>query len=370
MSDSAVKTAERKEERDLFTDFLKGFAVILVVWGHAIQYCYGGTEEFYENPLFKFIYSFHMPLFMIISGYLCYHSVKKYSYEQFFVKRLKGIVVPFFIFGFLCAVAGNINNLYDFLSFKGVYNFFNYILYIGYWFLFAVFVCSMIMVLIEKSFSLYHTENRIFKILLYILAIVCGAYVCSVLPYENQTLYMYPYFVIGFLYFKFKDKIPDMFKRIFGMISIIAFIVMLFFFRREHYIYITGMFLPEPSKGFAQIPIDLFRYGIGLFGSISVIFVLRMLNKILSKKIVNIFVVIGKYSLQFYLLQRLLVEFIFGSLFSELVVKLGSNPLTGNIYLYNMVITPLITIVFAAIMYAIIKLLYKLKRFSAFIFGR
>jgi len=59
---------ERK--RLIWADSLKGVLIILVVLGHAIQYTIG--NECYENRLWNIIYSFHMPAFMAVSGYLAF----------------------------------------------------------------------------------------------------------------------------------------------------------------------------------------------------------------------------------------------------------------------------------------------------------
>lgn len=50
-----------------YLDNIKGLLIILVVVGHAIQYCLPTYEM---NIVFRFIYSFHMPLFFFVSGYL------------------------------------------------------------------------------------------------------------------------------------------------------------------------------------------------------------------------------------------------------------------------------------------------------------
>lgn len=57
-------SAHRIEE----IDFLKGYAIILVVIGHIIV-TIADPENYNTNPLFLFCYSFHMPLFMFLSGY-------------------------------------------------------------------------------------------------------------------------------------------------------------------------------------------------------------------------------------------------------------------------------------------------------------
>ena len=50
-------------------DVLKGIAIILVVLGHVIVGYYD-TLYYQTNLIFKICYSFHMPLFIYISGYL------------------------------------------------------------------------------------------------------------------------------------------------------------------------------------------------------------------------------------------------------------------------------------------------------------
>ena len=59
------------KNRDFSIDFLKGILIILVVFGHSIQYLYyTRSAEFWTDPVFKAIYMFHMPAFIAVSGYL------------------------------------------------------------------------------------------------------------------------------------------------------------------------------------------------------------------------------------------------------------------------------------------------------------
>ena len=51
--------------RDVFLDIAKGLAIILVILGHVLQ---GSTANFDDLLGFKMIYSFHMPLFIFLSG--------------------------------------------------------------------------------------------------------------------------------------------------------------------------------------------------------------------------------------------------------------------------------------------------------------
>lgn len=51
--------------RDPMLDCLKGFAIITVVLGHTFQ---GATPDFDNYLPFRIVYSFHMPMFMFVSG--------------------------------------------------------------------------------------------------------------------------------------------------------------------------------------------------------------------------------------------------------------------------------------------------------------
>ena len=66
--------------RMFWADNLKGFLIPLVVLGHAIQYSY---EYFDYSHFYNYIYSFHMPAFMTISGFLSY--LAKYKFTQYLV---------------------------------------------------------------------------------------------------------------------------------------------------------------------------------------------------------------------------------------------------------------------------------------------
>lgn len=74
------------KDRNEYLDWLKGFAIILVVLGH----CW-----LLDNGLFWFIYRFHMPLFFCISGYL-FNGKRKY--KNFLKNKIKTVMVPYIIF--------------------------------------------------------------------------------------------------------------------------------------------------------------------------------------------------------------------------------------------------------------------------------
>ncbi len=76
--------------RLLWADRLKGCLIILVVLGHAIQHAFGPACE--DNHLWNIIYSFHMPAFMAVSGYLVYRPQAK---RVDLSRRFLQLMVPF-----------------------------------------------------------------------------------------------------------------------------------------------------------------------------------------------------------------------------------------------------------------------------------
>lgn len=54
-------------ERIIAFDMLKGLAMFLVILTHILQYI---AKQTFDNTLFQIVYVFHMPLFIVVSGYL------------------------------------------------------------------------------------------------------------------------------------------------------------------------------------------------------------------------------------------------------------------------------------------------------------
>lgn len=80
------------KERIHWIDISKGIAIICVFLGHTISS---------PSELSYFVYSFHMPLFFLLSGY-CF-SVKR-KFGDFILTKLKTIILPIFSLGLTGAV--------------------------------------------------------------------------------------------------------------------------------------------------------------------------------------------------------------------------------------------------------------------------
>ena len=71
--------------RIVYIDIIKGIAIILVIMGHVLS-----DPSLLRNA----IYTFHMPLFFIISGYFL-----KFKSENAFRKNFRSLLVPYLAVG-------------------------------------------------------------------------------------------------------------------------------------------------------------------------------------------------------------------------------------------------------------------------------
>lgn len=83
------------KDRDLSLDFMKGFAIFLVVLGHVLQYT-SGVEH---HPFRDFIYSIHMPLFFFVSGFLASKKLGAKQNILFYVNKKSRLILPLLLFG-------------------------------------------------------------------------------------------------------------------------------------------------------------------------------------------------------------------------------------------------------------------------------
>ena len=112
-----------------------GIAAILVVIGHSIQVA---DPLFDKYILFRLIYSFHMPLFMFLSGFVSYKS-NRVGYN-WLVERAKNLAIPFIVWTILPALfSGNtedvVQRIHGALKQPDV----------SFWFLIILFYCNMLL---------------------------------------------------------------------------------------------------------------------------------------------------------------------------------------------------------------------------------
>lgn len=346
---------ENKKRNDVL-DVTKGFCVFLVILGHVIQYFSANKYDFFENKLFQIIYSFHMPLFMILSGYLFYYTINNRDTKYILKNRIFSILQTIIIWNTITYI---LKLLYSLIIEKIEMNMYsiisNYINSLfGLWFLWAVVICSFGVLIIYK----YNFRFKLLSLLLY-------SFIIILFPNRWLILFLYPYFLLGF-YFNKNQKIINIVKSI-QIASFILFPLLLFFYGKEDFIYTTKINPFTSNMGFTnQIAIDLYRWFIGGAGIVVVITIIKYIVDIFScKKIIKVLSELGKISLEVYVIQYLFLENIGAKYLKQIDLNLSNNEL-----IYNIVISPIFSILILLIIFVVIKLLCKKKNLYFLVFGR
>ena len=186
------------EKRIEQIDILRGFAAIMMILGHSfIEYPINIQNVSWCAAVGTYIYTFHMELFFVLAGF-CYSCKNK---KQFYVGKVKRILIPYFIFAFIVhifkAVSGSlVNGNTSLLDIK-------YIFISGgsYWFLYVIFIIFLVFPLIEFLFR----QNVYLYILLGVVCIIFASTVdlTGTAFCFSAFMYQFPYFIIGYIVRKF-----------------------------------------------------------------------------------------------------------------------------------------------------------------------
>ncbi len=285
------------KQRDSRIDIIKGIAILLVLIGHVIQYAsgadYSRDGSFYNNVLFKFIYGFHMPLFMVVSGYLFHRTVIRKSPGVVILNRIRSLIVPIFSFAFIVWL----------FRFNPEYSFFdqirNYLSVTRYtlWFLWALFYSSMGVLIGHYLFK----DNLIVWLLLILIS-----FLTPDKWFSECYKYTFPCFLFGF--YANKHGWVDILKKNLKSVALVCgllYIICLLFYSVNCYVYMSGCnILVDGRIDFRQLGIDCFRIFVGILGSVFVIsLVLLICHHEDGKKHTDVLASIGMNTMGIYCFQ-------------------------------------------------------------------
>ena len=284
----------QKKKRDVSLDIAKGILIFLVVWGHAIQYGfgykYGESYGCYTDWIFRFIYTFHMPLFMAIGGYLYYYSNKK-NFKDVLLSRVKSIGIPYLTY---CTIMVLI--LLPITQLGGA-RFLIYSTYAnGFWFLTSILLNCMIV----SSITLL-TRTKWIVVLLLSLISILFLFVSDKYLYGTHN-FMFTCFTMGYIYNMLTEKpiIRDRVKLYKLLISTLLLVGCTYLYKKDLFIYATGVNIWHGGTiSLSQLTIDIERIAISIVASISFLTLVswyRYMPSKMSELICNL----SRYSLGIY----------------------------------------------------------------------
>ena len=204
------------KEKDYNMTFciLSGIAMVMIVAGHA------GYTILTVGDLFPY-YSFHVPLFMFISGYF-YREEKEKDAFAYWKQKVKRLLLPYFIWNLIYGIVAWALRQCGFTMGEGIslwtlfvepfvsgYQFiYNY----AAWFvpvLFLVEMMNLFMRLILKKLHLCYESLILAGSLIVGMAVVwlaIGGHVWGIYKMPGRILFLYPCFQMGQFYYRKLEK--------------------------------------------------------------------------------------------------------------------------------------------------------------------
>jgi fucose 4-O-acetylase-like acetyltransferase len=262
----------------------KGIGIFLVVIGHFSAY--PAPSPSYWSAATHLIYTFHMPLFFMLSGYLYHHD--KYSYLEFIKGKTKRLLYPFvsiaLIFLSVKLLAGAYANLEHPVELSGVYalltnpiNSFVPLL----WFVHALFLV----------FAMYPLARMVSNnaVLLIVLVALDAVFAAASLPFVGNALAYGPFFIYGVM---LQQKRFSRFS-----IGLAPTLVASSIFLSIYFASTVQELLPENSY--------VVRFCLGVLGSVVVINGSQRLVAFGNMPVVKALIALGYYSMGIYLFHTL-----------------------------------------------------------------
>lgn len=200
------------KERIEWIDYLKSFACLLVVIGHLLMSLKSiDNYDTITDFIIWFIYLFHMPLFMCISG-LLYNRIPKITslkdYKKFEFKKIVNLLIPYISFYSITIIlnmifSNSVNTPRGMNDWLGIFN--NPIS--PYWFLYSLLSIFIIIPIFEKMFN--YNKKKVL-ILLGIFKMISVFYGPNIFFINSIMKYGF-YFYLG-TFVNIKEKIYNIYK--------------------------------------------------------------------------------------------------------------------------------------------------------------
>lgn len=222
-----------KKQRIIEYDHVKGISIFLVVLGHLVAGAYPAGHQWMET-LKVLIYTFHMPLFMFLSGFILYYTYPGIhswdAYKKYSLKKFNRLMPAFLIFALVIFtgkwLAGQVvhvdNPVASFNDFWTVFltPYYSYSAYL--WYVYVLFEYYLIM-----PGLLYLVKDRIEWLLVPTLAL---HFIYPMLPayFAVDLLAKYAFvFILGGVFAKYYFDVVGIIQK-YAWVFILVFAALLF----------------------------------------------------------------------------------------------------------------------------------------------
>lgn len=319
-------------ERNEVYDFYKAILMFGVVWGHAIT-SFGGGDVPCNITWFLRLYD--MPFFMLISGFFCNISIKKYSMSVLLLDKTTTILVPAVLWSII-------------ISRKLV------LYYAGYYFLYAVYFSSVIVIIVEKVCNRDNLKYLNWMCYSFIIVLL---YLIDSKPFN--LCYLFPFFLLGY-------KNDTWYRH--RLFWFVLFMLGLCFWENSYNIWNADTNI---LNGYNVILLNVYRFVLGC----SAVAIMRMVFDMIysffktacPSKVSLISQTIGRETLGLYI-SHVFIILLLKNVILIVETKFGHNPFLMNGRLLVFFIAPLFSMITLFICYKVIELC-KRNRFLKLLWG-
>ena len=338
-------------KKDSVIDFLKGFAILSVIYGHLAAVTMGGAGLKDNNPLAVALNSCQMPMFIMISGYLSESSFEKDGIFQFIKKKIFRIVIP-------CLAWTAIVSGYRTITMRTPFQFRFY-----FWYLYTLMACYIIELIIRKI--LLRFTDRVCY-----MAAVDVFVVVAMIVFDVKRMFlssMYPFFVTGIWIRTLAKRkgcvtITELVKRVdkkLRLLMVVCGVVAAALFQYQWTFYVS-----DSSRTFIYyLRLVIGFLAIGGFVTIAAWFVEKYSFERCGKAI-SFTRSCGMNSLELYLMQTLFIQYLLSDIF-KLLVRNEVMFFAVNRFFVNFIVSPVAAVILTCVMLHVDKVyknfLQKLK---------
>lgn len=262
------------KSRILYIDILKLFTIYLVLWGHAIQHF---QPDYRSSIIYQIIYAFHMPLFMMMSGYFAVSSMEL-SAKRFFPKKFRQLLLPCISWGIVCWLVISSGLIHGEFHLEIIKLFTGWLGIIdNFWFLKSCFIC----------YTLFWICWRFGKYKFLAMGVV---YIMCMLQGRFFLNIMFPCFLVGMFLRQSKWFENTSMRNLY--LSHFAFIILLS----------IRLFIVDEAP-------YIIKLALGLSGAISCFQIFKyLIDRIKITPLINKLAQMGGATLGIYILQAILLE--------------------------------------------------------------
>lgn len=283
-----MRDTENIPPRDSYWDVVKAVLIFLVILGHVIQsFVYHGKNcaGFWTDPIFKGIYLFHMPLFILISGYFAAKSIAKRG-KHVLLRYFQRLALPCMSMGLLYLILSTP----DKSLFRNVCSGFA-----ALWFLIVIFECVILYYIMQRKEDIWYKATIFVLSILVAMLLGTAPPIPRLWPHASLFTYLWPIFVLGAEMAR-RGVTYEHINWKLGVSCSGLYLIGFAFFQSDWYVYLHPLAFRLDS-----LLIDLFRSGVALAGCCMALWASKYIHRWIGKY--HIIQNIGKATLALYVLQ-------------------------------------------------------------------